>query len=66
MVGPTRWIEAAAEVLGLKRDQFLNAYLGSQERAGKMALEASLIGSHLQSMFALRAAGIAAAKAAAE
>jgi hypothetical protein len=66
MVEPTRWIEAAAEALGLEPEAFLSAYLDSQERAGEMALEASLIGSHLQSMFALRAAGIAAAKAAAE
>jgi hypothetical protein len=54
MVGPTRWVEAAAEVLGLKPGAFLDAYLDSQERAGEMALEASLIGAPLVDMLAGR------------
>ena len=50
MVGPTRWVEAGAKVLGLDPEQFLCAYLDSQERAGEMALEASLIGGPLRDM----------------
>ena len=54
MVGPTRWVEAAAEVLGLKPEAFLDAYLDSQERAGELALEASLIGGPLRDMLDYR------------
>ena len=50
MVGPTKWIEAAAEVLGLAPGQFLEAYLDSQARAGELALESSLIGVALVDM----------------
>ena len=50
MVGPTRWVEAGAKVLGLEPEQFLHAYLDSQERAGEMALEASLVGGPLRDM----------------
>ena len=52
MVGPTRWIEAGAEVLGLEPGAFLEAYLDSQARAAEMALEASLIGAPLRDMLA--------------
>jgi hypothetical protein len=34
MVGPTKWIEAAAAELGLGPGEFLDAYLESQSRAG--------------------------------
>ena len=44
MVGPTKWVEAGAAVLGLGPEAFLNAYLDSQARAGEMAIDASLIG----------------------
>jgi DNA-binding XRE family transcriptional regulator len=54
MVGPTRWIEAGARVLGLEPGQFLAAYLDSQARAGEMALEASLIGAPLRDMLGHR------------
>jgi hypothetical protein len=54
MVGPTKWIEAAAEVLGLAPGQFLDAYLDSQARAGRIALESSLIGMALCDMLAGR------------
>jgi hypothetical protein len=50
MVGPTRWIEAGAAVLGLDAEQFLKAYLDSQAQAGHMALDASLIGGPLCDM----------------
>ena len=50
MVGSTRWVEAGAKVLGLEPEQFLHAYLDSQERAGEMALEASLVGGPLRDM----------------
>ena len=56
MVGPTKWIEAAAEVLGLEFGKFLEAYLESQERAAEMALDANLIGMPLVDMLAGRAA----------
>jgi hypothetical protein len=62
MVGPTKWIEAAAEVLGLTPGQFLAAYLDSQARAGEMALESSLIGMPLCDMLDGRAALAAEAK----
>ena len=54
MLGPTRWVEAAAGVLGLEPDAFLTAYLESQARAGEMALEASLIGGPLRDMLDYR------------
>jgi hypothetical protein len=50
MVGPTKWVEAAAEALGLAPGQFLEAYLDSQARAGELALESSLIGVALVDM----------------
>jgi hypothetical protein len=56
IVGPTKWIEAGAEVLGLAPDQFLDAYLDSRERAGELAIEASVVGRHLIAMLAIRAA----------
>ena len=55
MVGPTRWIEAGAVVLGLAPEAFLDAYLDSQARAGEMAIESSLVGAPLRDM--LDAAG---------
>ena len=55
MVGPTRWVEAAAAVLGLEPDEaFLHAYLEFQERAGELALEASLIGGPIRDMLDFR------------
>ena len=52
--GPTRWIEAAAEVLGLAPGQFLDAYRASRARAGELALESSIVGTHLEAFLALR------------
>ena len=49
MVGPTKWIEAGAEVLGLAPG-ILERLPGQQERAGEMALEASLVGRPLVDM----------------
>jgi hypothetical protein len=62
MVGPTKWVEAAAEVLGLAPGQFLDTYLDSQSHAGEMALESSLIGMPLVDMLAARAAWAALAE----
>ena len=57
MAEPTRWVEAAAEVLGLAPLQFFNAYRDSRERAGEMALEAIRRGHALGSFLALRRRG---------
>ena len=50
MVGPARWIEAAAPALGLKPGEFLEAYLESASHAHEIALEASVIGGPLRGM----------------
>jgi hypothetical protein len=63
MVGPAKWIEAGAGVLGLEPEQFLSAYLDSQARAGELALEASLLGAPLRDMLDQRKAFAAIATA---
>ena len=50
MVGPARWIEAAAPALGLRPGEFLEAYLESASHAHEIALEASVIGGPLRGM----------------
>jgi len=53
MVDVARWVEAGAAVLGLAPEQFLDGYLESAERAGEMALEASLIGGPVRDLLGL-------------
>jgi hypothetical protein len=53
MVDVARWVEAGAGVLGHAPEQFLDSYLESAERAGEMALEASLLGGPIRDLLNL-------------